>query len=252
MSLTDKSSEKRLEARDHNRVFRYFDFVMAAFVTVLLCSNLIGATKAVSLSVGWLPFVSDSATIKFTAGVLFFPISYIFGDILTEVYGYARARRVVWTGFAALLFMSFMSAVVVAMPPAADWHDQEAYRKIFGLAPRIALASLVAFWAGELTNSYVLAKMKVWMEGRHLWMRTIGSTIAGEGVDSLIFYPLAFLGAWDTSLVFQVMVTNYAIKTAWEIVITPVTYRIVGFLKRAEQEDYYDRDTNFTPFSVKA
>ena len=224
---------------------------MAAFVTVLLCSNVIGATKAASLTLAWLPGAAPDLSVTFGSGVLFFPISYIFGDILTEVYGYARARRVVWTGFAALIFMSLMSYVVVSLPPAPGWKDQAAYQTIFGLTPRIAFASLIAFWAGELANSYILAKMKVWMEGRHLWMRTIGSTIVGEGVDSLIFYPLAFLGVWETSLVMKLMVTNYAIKTAWEAVITPVTYRVVNFLKRAEHEDYYDRDTNFTPFSIE-
>ena len=233
------------------RTFKYFDFVMATFVTVLLCSNVIGATKVASLSVSWLPFVAPGLSVTFSSGVLFFPISYIFGDVLTEVYGYARARRVVWTGFAALVFMSFMSAIVVALPPAAGWKDQAAYEAIFSLTPRIAFASLVAFWCGELANSYVLAKMKVWMEGRHLWMRTIGSTIVGEGIDSAIFYPLAFLGVWETSLVMQVMATNYVIKTLWEALVTPVTYRIVNFLKRAEQEDHFDRDTNFTPFSIE-
>ncbi|MBL8484494.1 MAG: queuosine precursor transporter, partial [Rhodocyclaceae bacterium] len=185
------------------------------------------------------------------AGVLFFPVSYIFGDILTEVYGYARARRVVWAGFAALAFASLMSWVVVAMPPAQDWPNQAAYATVFGQVPRIAMASLVAFWAGELVNSYVLAKMKVWMGGRHLWMRTIGSTIAGEWVDSLIFYTLAFYGVWPGSQIMEVMFTNYLIKTAWEALATPVTYRVVAILKRAEQEDYYDRDTDFNPFSVR-
>lgn len=234
------------------RSYKYFDFVMAAFVTVLLCSNVIGATKVAALPLGWLPGASPDFSVTFGSGVLFFPISYIFGDILTEVYGYAKARRVVWTGFAALIFMSFMSYVIVALPPAASWKQQQAYETIFGLTPRIAFASLIAFWSGELANSYVLAKMKVWMEGRRLWMRTIGSTIVGEGIDSLIFYPLAFLGVWETALVIKVMIANYLIKTIWEAVITPITYRIVAFLKEAESEDYYDRDTNFTPFSVKA
>jgi hypothetical protein len=184
--------------------------------------------------------------------VLFFPLSYVFGDVLTEVYGYARARKVVWAGFGAALFASAMSYVVLAFPPAPGWPHQEAMRTVFGNTPRIVLASLVAYFCGEFTNSYTLARLKVWTEGRYLWMRTIGSTVLGEGVDSLIFYPLAFLGVWPRELVVTVMVTNYLFKVGWEAVITPVTYRVVGFLKRAEAEDYYDRDTDFTPFSLKA
>ena len=223
------------------RSYRDYDLVMAAFVTVLLCANLIGASK-----------VAQVGGFVFGAGVLFFPLSYIFGDVLTEVYGYARARKVVWAGFGAMGFASLMSAVVLAFPPAPGWPHQAAFETVFGNTPRIVLASLVAYFCGEFTNSYVLARLKVRTEGRFLWLRTIGSTIAGEGVDSLIFYPLAFLGVWANALVLQVMVTNYLVKVGWEALITPVTYRIVGFLKRAESEDYYDRDTDFTPFSLKA
>ncbi|HET8648030.1 MAG TPA: queuosine precursor transporter [Vicinamibacteria bacterium] len=214
---------------------------MAAFVTVLLCANLIGASKVASLG----GFV-------FGAGVLFFPISYVFGDILTEVYGYARARKVVWAGFGALAFASLMSWAVLAFPPAADWPHQGAFETVFGGTPRIVGASMLAYFCGEFCNSYVLARMKVRTEGRWLWTRTIGSTIVGEAVDSLVFYPLAFLGVWTTGQVLQVMVTNYALKVAWEAAMTPFTYRIVGALKRAEHEDYFDRDTNFTPFSLQA
>ena len=221
------------------KTYRYFDLVMAAFVTILLCSNLIGVPK-----------VSTLFGYTYGAGILFFPISYVFGDILTEVYGYSRSRKVIWAGFAALLFASFMSWVIVALPPAPGWTQQENLEAIFGQTPRIAFASFTAYWFGEFSNSYVLAKMKVWSAGRHLWMRTIGSTIVGEGVDSLIFYPLAFYGVWTTELVIQVMIANYLIKTAVETVLTPVTYRVVGFLKRAEQEDYYDRDTDFSPFKI--
>jgi queuosine precursor transporter len=223
------------------RTYRYYDLVMASFVTVLLCANLIGASKIATLF-----------GFTFGAGVLFFPISYVFGDILTEVYGYARARKVVWAGFGALLFASVMSAIVLAFPPAPGWPNQAAFETVFGGTPRIAMASLVAYFAGEFTNSFVLAKMKIASEGRHLWARTIGSTIAGEAVDSAIFYPLAFLGVWSGAQVVAVMISNYAIKVAWEAVMTPFTYRIVGFLKRAENEDYYDRDTDFTPFSLTA
>jgi queuosine precursor transporter len=226
------------------RTYRYYDLVMAAFVTVLLCSNLIGAAKACEIHVLGYPF-------SFTAGVLFFPISYIFGDVLTEVYGYARARKVVWAGFAAQIFAAFMSFVVIRFPPAPDWSGQDAIEAVFGGTPRIVAASLLAYFCGEFCNSYVLAKMKIFTEGRHLWMRTIGSTIAGEGVDSLVFYPLAFWGLWPRALVLKVMLGNYLLKVGWEAVNTPVTYKIVGFLKRAESEDYYDRGTRFTPFSLE-
>ena len=222
------------------RIYRYYDLVMAAFVTVLLCSNLIGAAK-----------VAQLGGFTFGAGVLFFPISYVFGDVLTEVYGYARARKVVWAGFSALAFASFMSWAVLAFPPAEGWPHQAAYETVFGATPRIVLASLIAYFCGEFCNSFVLAKMKLATEGRFLWARTIGSTIAGEAVDSLIFYPLAFLGVWPTPQVLQVMVSNYILKVGWEAVMTPFTYRIINFLKRAESEDYFDRTTNFTPFSLE-
>jgi len=229
------------DSRPHeSRQYRYYDLVMAAFVTVLLCANLIGAAKVARL---W--------GFTFGAGVLFFPISYVFGDVLTEVYGYARARKVVWAGFAALGFASFMSWAVLAFPPAPGWPHQAAYETVFGGTPRIVFASLVAYFAGEFCNSYVLAKMKIFTSGRLLWTRTIGSTIVGEAVDSIVFYPLAFLGLWETDLVVRVMLTNYTLKVLWEVVMTPLTYRVVNFLKRAEHEDYFDRGTNFTPFSLR-
>ncbi|WP_321390906.1 queuosine precursor transporter [Emcibacter sp.] len=224
--------------------FKYYDLVMAAFVTVLVCSNLIGPAKVASLEVFGAPFV-------FGAGVLFFPLSYVFGDILTEVYGYARARKVIWAGFAGLAFASFMSFVVVELPPAEGWGQQEIYASVFGQVPRIVFASLSAFFVGEIVNAYVMAKMKVWTEGRHLWTRTIGSTIVGQAADSLIFYPVAFLGIWSTDLVIQVMISNFLLKVGWEAVLTPVTYRIVAALKKAEGVDVYDTETNFTPFSLE-
>jgi len=220
--------------------FRYFDFVMAAFVSVLLLSNLIGAAK-----------LSTVQGFTFGAGILFFPLGYVIGDVLTEVYGYARARRCVWAGFAAMLFMAVMAYVVVHLPPADGWPDQKAYEAVFGNTWRIVFASLFAFWAGEFVNSYVMAKMKLWTRGRHLWSRTIGSTVAGQAVDSALFYPLAFLGVWETHQVVLVMVTNWALKVAWEAVLTPVTYAVVGTLKRAEGVDIYDEATDFTPFSAK-
>lgn len=229
------------------RGFKYYEFVMAAFVTILICSNLIGPAKIAQLE---LPVIG---TVTFGAGVLFFPISYVFGDVLTEVYGYARSRRVIWAGFAGLAFASVMSYVVVALPPAPFWRNQPAYEIAFGLTWRIALASMTAYFAGEFVNSFVLAKMKIMTSGRWLWTRTIGSTIFGEGVDSLIFYPLAFYGTGiipDGKLP-TVMLAQFIAKVTVEVVFTPATYWIVGFLKRAEQEDYYDRDTKFTPFTLK-
>ena len=195
-----------------------------------------------------LPWIGAFA---FGAGVLFFPISYVFGDILTEVYGYAKARRVVWAGFAAMAFASFMAWVVVQLPPAAGWPNQAAYETIFGATPRIVLASLIAFWAGEFVNAYVLARMKVWSEGRALWLRMIGSTGVGQGVDSLIFYPVAFYGVWSNELLIAVMFSNYLLKVVWEIIALPVTYRVVAWLKRVEHEDHYDRRTDFNPFTLK-
>lgn len=239
MSATPAAAVEREPARPL-RVYRYYDLVMAAFVTVLLCANLIGASKVATLF-----------GFTFGAGVLFFPISYVFGDILTEVYGYARARKVVWAGFGAMIFASFMSFTVLRFPPAPGWPHQAAFETVFGGTPRIVLASLVAYFCGEFCNSFVLAKLKLRTEGRLLWTRTIGSTIVGEAVDSLIFYPLAFLGVWSNELVVRVLIGNYLLKVGWEIVITPLTYRIVNFLKHAEREDYFDRTTDFTPFSLK-
>lgn len=229
------------------RQYRYYDLIMAAFVTVLLCSNLIGVHKVSSIN---LPFYGEYI---YGAGVLFFPISYLFGDILTEVYGYARSRRVIWAGFIALVFASLMSFVVAALPAAKTMsaEQQQAINLIFGQVPRIVLASLLAFWVGEFVNSFVLAKMKLFLEGKFLWMRTIGSTVMGEIADTLIFYPIAFYGLWSNEQLIGVMIGNYIIKVLWEVLATPFTYLIVGFLKKAEHEDYYDRDTNFNPFTLE-
>ena len=226
------------------KTYRYYEFVMAAFVTILICSNLIGPAKIVQPD--WLPFA-------FGAGVLFFPISYIFGDILTEVYGYARARRVIWAGFGGLAFASVMASVVVALPPAPFWENQKAYEVAFGTTWRIAAASMFAYFCGEFANSFVLAKMKILTAGKWLWTRTIGSTIVGEAVDSTLFYPLAFYnsGLFPDDKLSAIMLAQFGLKVAVEVIFTPVTYKIVGFLKRAEHEDFYDRGTNFTPFSLK-
>ncbi len=225
------------------RSYRYYEFVMAAFVTVLICSNLIGPAKIVQVE----------GFPAFGAGLLFFPISYVFGDVLTEVYGYARARRVIWAGFAGLAFAAIMAAVVVALPPAPFWKNQEAYQIAFGTTWRIALASMFAYFCGEFANSFVLAKMKILTAGRWLWTRTIGSTIVGEAVDSTLFYPLAFYnsGIVPNEILPAIMLAQFVGKVGVEVVFTPVTYKVVGFLKRAENEDVYDRNTDFSPFRLK-
>lgn len=226
------------------RTYRYYDLIMAAFVCVLLCANLIGVSKVAELNV-------FGKALRFGAGNLFFPLSYLFGDVLTEVYGYARSRKVVWAGFGALAFASVMSFVVVHLPPAHGWDGQATIEAAFGSTWRIAMASLVGYFCGEFANSVTLAKMKLLTEGKLLWTRTIGSTIVGEACDTLVFYPLAFYGTWSNDVLISVMIANYCIKVGWEIVATPVTYRVVGALKRAEGEDFFDRHTNFTPFSLE-
>jgi len=229
------------------RNYRYYDLILGAYVCVLLCANLIGPAKVSSVT---LPLLGPQ---PFLAGVLFFPISYLFGDILTEVYGYARDRRAVWSGFAALAFAAFMSTVIVHLPPADGWRaHQAAVEEIFGNTPRIICASIIAFWCGSFVNSYVLAKMKIWTAGRWLWTRIIGSTVCGELVDTALFYSIAFFGIWSNDELLSLAAIQYLLKSLWEVIATPLTYRIVAFLKRAEQEDYYDRDTNFTPFSLAA
>ncbi|MGN6278723.1 MAG: queuosine precursor transporter [Sphingomonas sp.] len=229
------------------RHFRCYDFVMVAFVVVLLLSNVIGAEKR---SVIDLPGIG---LWPFGAGILFFPISYVIDDVLTEVYGYARARRVIWAGFAALGFMAVMEWTVVHLPVAEGWTGQAAYERVFGSGWRIILASLCAFWAGDFLNSLVLAKMKIWTRGRWLWTRTIGSTIIGEGADSLIFYPLAFYGLadWPVDALLMVMLSQFVLKVSWEVTLTPVTYAVVGWLKRREGVDVYDRGTDFSPFHMR-
>jgi queuosine precursor transporter len=227
------------------RNYRYFDLVMVGFVTVFLCSNLIGPAKAAEIT---LPFIGAFA---FGAGVLFFPMSYIFGDILTEVYGYARTRKVIWAGFIAMAFAAIMASVVVALPPAPGWPNQAAYETIFGQTPRIVLASMIAYFAGEFVNSFVLAKMKLADDGKRMGWRFVMSTVAGQGVDSLLFYPLAFYGIWENTLLLKIMAAQWGLKILVEVALLPITLRVVRALKKAEAEDYFDRDTKFTPFSLK-
>jgi uncharacterized integral membrane protein (TIGR00697 family) len=245
--IGEQERPKRVEARTlSGRHFRYFDFVMVAFVVVLLLSNVIGAEKRSFVN---LPALGPW---PFGAGILFFPVSYLIDDVLTEVYGYARARRAIWAGFTALLFMAVMEWTVVHLPVAPGWTGQEAYVRVFGSGWRIIVASMCAFFVGDLIESAVMAKMKIWTNGRYLWLRFWGSTVTGEGVDSLIFYPLAFYGMadWPVSTLGEVMLSQFILKVSWEVLLTPVTYAVVGWLKRKEGLDVFDIGTNFTPFTA--
>ncbi len=233
------------------RQYKYYDFITALFVAVLLISNIASAAKIIDwgVSIFGLPLAFD-------AGTLLFPISYIFGDILTEVYGYKKSRRVIWAGFASAALMSFTLWIVGLMPGEATWQEyagQEAYDVILGgvATGGIIIASLVAYFAGEFSNSIVLAKMKVATEGRWLWTRTIGSTLVGQGIDTVAFVLIATLfGVFPPEIALSLIVANYIFKVTIEVVLTPVTYAVVRYLKRAEQEDYYDRETDFNPFSL--
>jgi uncharacterized integral membrane protein (TIGR00697 family) len=216
--------------------YKYFNIITGLFVAVLLISN-IASTKIVQL---W--------KFAFDGGTILFPISYIFGDILTEVYGYNQSRKVIWIGFFSALLMSLTLGLVALLKPAAGWQYQDAYMKILGQTPRIVTASLIAYFAGEFSNSFVLAKMKIMTKGRWLFTRTIGSTIVGEGIDTLIFVTIAFFGLYSNRLLFIIIVSNYVFKVSFEVVLTPLTYKIVGFLKKSERVDWYDYRTNFNPF----
>lgn len=216
--------------------YKYLGTISVFFVTVLLISNVV-STKIV-----------DFGVFTFDAGTLLFPLSYIFGDILTEVYGYKRSRRVIWLGFFMAMLMSVVFIIVGKLPPASDWGNQEAYNQILGLTPRIVLASLIAYFAGSFSNAFIMAKMKVWTQGKKLWARTIGSTVVGELIDSTLFILIAFVGVLPGSLLVTLIISNYIFKTLVEIAFTPVTYKVVAFLKNKEGEDYYDKDTEFNPF----
>jgi uncharacterized integral membrane protein (TIGR00697 family) len=222
------------------RSYQYFYLIVGLFVAVLLVSNT-ASTKILQLG----PFTFDGGTILF-------PLAYIFGDILTEVYGYRNSRKVIWTGFACLFLATIVYYVVGLLPSAQEWTGQSAYMQILGIVPRIAIASLIAYFAGEFSNSYLLAKMKIWTKGKWLWMRTIGSTIVGEGIDTLLFVVIAFYGILPNSLLISVIISNYIFKVGIEVIFTPVTYVIVNWLKKHEHEDYYDHHTKFNPFVVQA
>lgn len=219
--------------------YKYLDLITVTFVVVLLLSNLVANNK-----------ISQIKNFTFGSGIIFFPISYLIGDILTEVYGYSKSRRVIWIGFGSMILSIIAIQVILFLPPANGWNNQRAYEVVFSNVPRTVIASMIAFWAGEFSNSFTMAKMKIYTKGKFLWTRTIGSTVIGEAVDTLIFYPLAFGGltSFPWHLIFKVMAANYFLKVLWEVIATPFTYRIVSFLKKKEHEDYYDYRTNFSPF----
>ena len=221
--------------------YKYLDIAMVISVVTLLLANFAGNSK-----------ITQIGGLTFTSGVIFFPISYLLGDVLTEVYGYSKSRRVIWISFGALVVSAIIVKIMILLPPAREWHNQKAFETIFGNTWRTVIASIIAFWAGEFANSFTLAKLKIITSGKYLWTRTIGSTAVGEGVDSLIFYPLAFAGlaGFSWHLIFSVMLCNYTLKVLWEIIATPFTYKVIGFLKKAEHEDYYDYKTDFNPFVV--
>lgn len=224
--------------REHRRPYRYFDLIMVGFVSTLMISN-IASSK-----------ILDLGFFTFDGGTLLFPIAYILGDVVTEVYGYIRARRVIWAGFGANLLMALVLMLVGVLPPAEGWEHQQAYEAILGATPRIVLGSLIAYWVGSFANSWLMAKMKILTRGRWLWTRTIASTLVGEGIDTVLFVLIAFYGVLPQATLTAVIVSNYIFKCAVEALITPITYRVVNGLKRAEQEDYYDYDTDFNPLKL--
>lgn len=219
--------------------YKYYAPILGIFVAVLLISN-IASTKIVQFGL-----------FSFDGGTLLFPLSYIFSDILTEVYGYSRSRAVIWVGFISAILMSLVFLIVGMLPPADGWINQSSYDLILGQAPRIVCASIIAYFVGEFLNSYTLAKIKVWMNGRYLWVRTIGSTIIGEGADTSIFCLIAFYGVIPEYLLVAIIISNYVFKVGIEVLFTPITYKVCNFLKREENEDYYDYKTDYNPFKVK-
>ena len=222
--------------------YKYLDIATVAFVVVLFLSNFIAHNKFAQIG-----------NFVFGTGIIFFPVSYLLGDLLTEVYGYSISRRIIWIGFFVLLASAILIQIILLIPPATGWNNQQAYMTVFGNSLRTVLCSILAFWAGEFTNSFTLAKMKIWTGGKYLWTRTIGSTVVGEAVDTLIFYPLAFgfLPGFPWHLIFAVMTSNYILKVMWEVIATPLTYKVVAFLKKQEHEDYYDYKTDFSPFTLR-
>jgi hypothetical protein len=233
--------------RSPARSYKYLDALTTAFVVILLVSNLIaqkvcllGPVTAGRWSVG--PFAVSGA-------VLLFPITYIFGDVFTEVYGYAASRRAIWLGFFGTALLYLMGAIVIKLPAAPGWQNQQAFTTVFGFIPRILAASLVAFWAGEFANSYTMARLKLVTNGRMLWTRTIGSTVVGQAVDTVLVITLTFGGIYPVGILLNTMATGYVLKVGYEVIATPLTYLVVNWLKRAEHSDAFDRHQSFNPFS---
>jgi queuosine precursor transporter len=218
--------------------FRYLDTLTIGFVVVLVVSNLVG------------PKICQVGPLLVSGAQLLFPVAYICGDVFTEVYGYAASRRAIWLGFFAMALLAAMGQIAVALPPAPGWHDQQAFATVFGLVPRFAIASLVAYWAGEFTNSYTLAKLKLVTDGRFLWTRTIGSTVSGQFVDTVLVILIAFWGVQSWPRILVMIASSYGIKVAYETLATPLTYLVIGWLKHAEGVDTFDRGTNFSPFAL--
>ena len=220
------------------RSFRYFDILLSVFIVVLLISNLVGQKI---VAVGWF---------RISGAQLLFPITYIFGDVFTEVYGYGASRRAIWLGFFASALMAVMGLAVVALPPAPDWPNQNAFATVFDFVPRLVVASLIAYWAGEFANSYTMAKMKILTGGRHLWTRTVGSTVVGQAVDSIVVMTIGFGFTQSWSTIIKLVISAYLGKVAYEVLMTPITYAVVGWLKRREGVDTFDYNTEFSPFHI--
>lgn len=223
----------------HPRDFRFYDLLVSIFVVVLLISNLVGQK------------ICAFGELRVSGAQLLFPITYIFGDVFTEVYGYAASRRAIWIGFFASGLLAVMGVVAVALPPAPEWHNQEAFATVFDFVPRLVIASLVAFWCGEFANSFVMAKMKIWTGGRMLWSRTVGSTVVGQAVDTLVVMVIAFAGTVSLKVIANVIISGYLFKVGYEVLATPLTYVIVNALKRAEGMDPFDYGTKFNPFATQ-
>jgi uncharacterized integral membrane protein (TIGR00697 family) len=222
------------------RTYKYLDVLITMFVVVLLVSNLV-AQKICMIG----PFAVSGA-------VLLFPITYIFGDVFTEVYGFAASRRAIWLGFFGTALLYLMGAAVIALPGAPDWKNQQAFSIVFGFIPRILISSLIAFWAGEFANSYTMARMKLWTNGRKLWTRTVGSTVVGQGVDTVLVITLTFAGRYPVRTLANIIVTGYLLKVGYEVLATPITYFVIGRLKAAEHSDAFDRGADFNPFHFRA
>ena len=224
---------------EQTRVYKYFDLLASIFIVVLLISNLVGQK------------ICAFGPFRVSGAQLLFPITYIFGDVFTEVYGYGGSRRVIWMGFFASGLMALMGLITVALPPAPEWHNQEAFATVFEFVPRLVIASLIAYWCGEFANSFTLAKMKILTKGRYLWTRTVGSTVVGQAVDTIVLMVVAFGGQRNAGLIVRLILSAYLFKVVYEVLATPLTYWIVGFLKRSEGVDKYDYETRFTPFATE-